>query len=100
MAEARRRRSIESLDQAQAARAWLTENIVTVAAPAGANGRLFGSVSTAKLAEAVKDADGPVVDHRKIQVVPPIRSTGRHSATVRLHPDVVAPIEVNVIVKR
>ena len=100
MTEARRKRSIESLEQAQEARAWLTENVVTVSATAGANGRLFGAVSTADLAEAVKDAGGPAIDRRKIEVVPPIKSTGRHSATVRLHTDVVAPIEVNVVARR
>ena len=100
MAEARRKRSIESLEQAQEARAWLTENVVTVSATAGANGRLFGAVSTADLAEAVKDAGGPAIDRRKIEVIPPIKSTGRHSATVRLHADVVAPIEVNVVARR
>ena len=100
MAEARRKRSIESLEQAQEARAWLTENVVTVSATAGANGRLFGAVSTADLAEAVKDAGGPAIDRHKIEVVPPIKSTGRHSATVRLHTDVVAPIEVNVVARR
>ena len=62
MAEARRKRSIESLEQAQEARAWLTENVVTVSATAGANGRLFGAVSTADLAEAVKDAGGPAIE--------------------------------------
>ena len=100
MAEARRKRAIASLDQAQAARAWLTENVVTVTATAGANGRLFGAVTTADLAQAVKDADGPALDRRKIEVVPPIKSTGRHSASVRLHPDVVAPLEVNFVAAR
>ena len=100
MTEARRKRAIASLDQAQAARAWLTENVVTVTATAGANGRLFGAVTTAELAEAVKAAGGPVIDRRKIEVIPPIKSTGRHSATVRLHADVVAPLEVNVVAAR
>ena len=100
MAEARRKRAIASLDQAQAARAWLTENVVTVTATAGANGRLFGAVTTAELAQAVKEAGGPTIDRRKIEAVPPIKSTGRHSASVRLHPDVVAPLEVNVVAAR
>lgn len=100
MTEARRKRSIASLEEAQTARAWLTENVVTVTATAGANGRLFGAVTTAALAEAVKEADGPTIDRRKIEVVPPIKSTGRHSASVRLHPDVVAPLEVNVVAER
>ena len=100
MAEARRKRSIESLEHAQTARAWLQENVVTVSATAGDNGRLFGAVTTATLADAVKAAGGPAVDRRKIQVVPPIKSTGRHSASVRLHADVVAPLEVNVVPAR
>ena len=100
MAEARRKRTIESLEQAQAGRAWLQDNVVTVSATAGANGRLFGAVTTAELAEAVKAAGGPVIDRRKIEVIPPIKSTGRHSATVRLHADVVAPLEVNVVAAR
>ena len=47
MAEARRKRAIASLDQAQTARAWLADNVITVTASAGANGRLFGAVTTA-----------------------------------------------------
>lgn len=100
MAEARRRRSIESLEQAQEARVWLSENVLTVSASAGANGRLFGAVTTTALAEAVKAAGGPVVDRRRIEIVPPIKTTGRHSASVRLHTDVVASIEVNVVPAR
>ena len=100
MAEARRKRAIASLDQAQAARAWLVENVITVVAAAGANGRLFGAITTAELVEAVKSAGGPALDRRKIEVVPPIKSTGRHSASVRLHADVVAPLEVNVVADR
>ena len=100
MVEARRKRAIETLEQAQTARAWLIDNVVTITATAGANGRLFGAVSTADLAAAVKEAGGPTIDRRKIEVLPPIKSIGRHSASVRLHADVVAPIEVNVVAAR
>ncbi|SDM31799.1 50S ribosomal protein L9 [Actinomyces ruminicola] len=100
MAEARRKRAIDSLEQAQEARAWLSGNVVTVSAVAGENGRLFGAVSTAQLADAVKEAGGPAIDRRKIELTRPIKSTGRHSASVRLHTDVVAPLEVNVVAAR
>ncbi|NDR54131.1 50S ribosomal protein L9 [Actinomyces sp. 565] len=100
MAEARRKRAIDSLEQAQEARAWLSGNVVTVSAVSGDNGRLFGAVSTAQLADAVKEAGGPAIDRRKIELVRPIKSTGRHSASVRLHTDVVAPLEVNVVAAR
>ncbi|MBW3070033.1 50S ribosomal protein L9 [Actinomyces sp. 432] len=100
MAEARRKRAIDSLEQAQEARAWLAGNVVTVSAVSGDNGRLFGAVSTAQLADAVKEAGGPAIDRRKIELLRPIKSTGRHSASVRLHTDVVAPLEVNVVAAR
>ena len=100
MAEARRRNAIESMEAAQTARAWLASNVVTVAAVAGANGRLFGAVSTSDLAEAVKAAGGPAIDRRKIQLTRPVKALGRHSASVRLHQDVTAPLEINVIVAR
>lgn len=100
MAEARRRNAIESMEAAQSARAWLASNVVTVAAVAGANGRLFGAVSTSDLAEAVKAAGGPAIDRRKIQLTRPVKALGRHSASVRLHQDVTAPLEINVIVAR
>ena len=97
MAEARRRNAIESMEAAQTARAWLASNVVAVA---GANGRLFGAVSTSDLAEAVKAAGGPAIDRRKIQLTRPVKALGRHSASVRLHQDVTAPLEINVIVAR
>ena len=100
MNEARRKRAIESLDQAQTARAWLSDNVVTVSATAGANGRLFGAVTTAELASAVAAAGGPALDRRKIEVLPPIKSLGRHSASVRLHADVTARLEINVVAAR
>ena len=100
MAEARRRNAIESMEAAQTARAWLASNVVTVAAVAGANGRLFGAVSTSDLAEAVKAAGGPAIDRRKILLTRPVKALGRHSASVRLHQDVTAPLEINVIVAR
>ena len=77
MAEARRRNAIESMEAAQTARAWLASNVVTVAAVAGANGRLFGAVSTSDLAEAVKAAGGPAIDRRKIQLTRPVKAPGR-----------------------
>ena len=97
MAEARRKRSIASLEDAQIARTWLNDNVVTVSAISGDNGRLFGAVSTADLAAAVKEAGGPAIDRRKVELARPIKTLGRHSATVRLHTDVSAPIEVNVV---
>ncbi|WP_067779681.1 50S ribosomal protein L9 [Actinomyces vulturis] len=100
MAEARRKQAISSLEDAQTAREWLASNVLTITAKAGDSGRLFGAITTAELVEAIKAAGGPTVDRRKIEVLRPMKSLGRHSASVRLHADVVAPLEVNVVAAR
>ena len=70
---------------------------VTVTAHAGKEGRLFGAVSTADIAAAVKAAGGPDLDKRKIEVPTPIKSVGTHEALVRLHPEVQAKVALNVV---
>ena len=63
---------------------------------AGSGGRLFGSVSTADIADAVKAAGGPSLDRRKIEVQNPIKTVGAHQVAVRLHPEVSATLNVEV----
>ncbi|MFL6152800.1 MAG: 50S ribosomal protein L9, partial [Ornithinibacter sp.] len=70
---------------------------VTVTAHAGTGGRLFGAVSTADIADAVKAAGGPSLDKRKIEVPTPIKTTGTHNVLVRLHPEVQAAVELDVV---
>ena len=70
---------------------------VKVLAHAGASGRLFGAVSTADVADAVKAAGGPQLDRRKIELQQPIKSTGTHEALVRLHPEVQAKVSLSVV---
>src|SRR5438445_622551 len=69
---------------------------VSLEARAGRDGRLFGSVTTTDIAAAVKDAGGPVLDRKRIQIDGHIKSTGTHTVTVDLHPDVVASVPVDV----
>ena len=90
-------RRFTSVEHAQTARAWLQENVVTVSATAGDNGRLFGAVTTATLAEAVKAAGGPAVDKRSIELPQGhIKSTGSFPVVVVLHPDVRAKFALTV----
>jgi len=63
---------------------------------AGSGGRLFGSISTADIAAAVKAAGGPELDRRKIEVGNPIKTVGAHQVAVRLHPEVSATLEIEV----
>ena len=63
---------------------------------AGGSGRLFGSVTTADIAAAVKAAGGPELDRRRIEIRNPIKTVGAHQVAVRLHPEVTATLDVVV----
>jgi large subunit ribosomal protein L9 len=63
-------------------------------APSG--GKLFGSVTPADVAAAVRSAGGPVLDRRTVDIGAPIKSTGTYDVTVRLHPEVSVTVPVEV----
>jgi large subunit ribosomal protein L9 len=67
-----------------------------VRARAGEEGRLFGSITTADLAEEIQAQLNETVDRRDIHLEEPIRSLGTHEVSVRLHPEVDATISVQV----
>lgn len=94
---ARRKREIATVEGARAVRDALQANPVRVRVRAGAGGRLFGSVTTGDIAEAVERAGGPALDRRKIEITAPIKSLGEHSVRVRLHEAVVADLAVEVV---
>ena len=89
-------REIRSLDDARAAAGSLSGLNVRLQTRAGQGGRLFGSVSTADIAAAVRRAGGPELDRRKIEVTNPIKTLGSHQVSVRLHPEVSATLEIEV----
>jgi large subunit ribosomal protein L9 len=93
---ARAVREIRSLEEAQAAAGRLEKLTVRLKRRAGGNGRLFGSVGTTDIAEAVRQAGGPEVDKRKIVVTDPIKTAGAHRVQIRLHPEVTASVKVDV----
>jgi large subunit ribosomal protein L9 len=90
-------REIRDRSQAREVAARLGALTVTLPARAGGEGRLFGSVTAADIAAAVKAAGGPVLDKRRIELSGPIKTTGTHRVTVRLHPEVSAPVDVEVV---
>jgi len=94
---ARKAREIATLDDAKAIRDSLQANPVTVSAKSGESGRLFGAVTTAEIAAAIKAAGAPAVDKRKIEVAQAIKSTGEYTVQVRLHPEVSAKVTVKVV---
>ncbi len=94
---ARAAREHATLEEAQDLKARLQATAVTLAVKAGEGGRLFGSVKTSAIADAVAAAGVGTVDKRKIEISAPIKITGTHEATIRLRDDVVATITINVV---
>ena len=94
---ARAARELASLEDAQALAASLTSATVTVPAKAGAEGRLFGSIKAEHVADAVKAAGLGEIDKRKVEIREQVRTVGTYQATVRLHEDVNANIEFEVV---
>jgi large subunit ribosomal protein L9 len=95
----RRRRDLrESADRdsARTVAEALTAKTFTIKAKAGAEGRLFGSVTTADIAAALAAQAGVTLERKKV-VAQPIRTTGQHTAVVRLHADVECTIKLNVL---
>ncbi|MBR1627720.1 MAG: 50S ribosomal protein L9 [Lachnospiraceae bacterium] len=66
---------------------------------AGVEGKVFGSVSSKEIANAIRNQYDEVVDKKKILLDEPIKSLGVHEVKVRLHPDVTATLRVHVVEK-
>jgi large subunit ribosomal protein L9 len=69
---------------------------ITIKAKSGEEGKLFGSVTSMDIAEAMK-AQGVVIDKRKIVLDEPIKRLGDFTVTVKLHADVTAEFKLSVI---
>ncbi|MFJ2673899.1 50S ribosomal protein L9 [Streptomyces sp. NPDC087525] len=94
---ARKIHEIATIEQANEIKARLEGVKVRLAVRSGDAGRLFGSVTPADLATAIKSAGGPEVDKRRIELGSPIKTLGSHQVSVRLHPEVAAKLGVEVI---
>ena len=98
----RRSRDLRENTEREAARgvaANLAKQPVKVKAKAGAEGRLFGSISTTEIAAALLDQTGITVDRKNITIDTPIRAVGDHTVSVELYSDVVGVINLSVVAK-
>lgn len=92
---AARRRERISAEMAALARA-IGQTTLTFKAKAGDKGRLYGSVTTADIAEKLAEAVGQEIDRRKIILETPIKQLGSHGVTMRLSGDHTADFSVIV----
>ena len=84
-------------EEAVALKDALEANKVRLTVKAGKEGRLFGAVKPADVADAVQAAGLGELDKRKIHITAPIKATGEHEATIRLRDDLTAVITLQVV---
>lgn len=94
---ARDAREIRDRDHAEQIRAELEKLSVRVSVNASESGKLFGRVTAADVANAIKKAGGPAVDKRAVEFTKPVKSLGSHTVGIDLHEAVVAHIPVEVV---
>jgi large subunit ribosomal protein L9 len=94
---ARSTREIRDRDQATEIANRLAGLDVRLSARAGSGGRLFGSITSAEIVDAVKSAGGPSLDRRRLELPGAIKTTGQHKVRVRLHPEVLASFDLAVL---
>jgi len=93
---ARSTRADAERGEAQARANELAAVELRIAGKAGEEGKLFGSITAADIAEALA-ARGFQTDKRRIELDQPIKTLGQHTAGVRLHTDVRAEVRVDVV---
>jgi large subunit ribosomal protein L9 len=96
--KSREARSVRDTDHAAQVKAKLEADTFNVQVRAGEGGRLFGAVTAAEIATAINQAvTGDQVDKRTIVVGNPIKSLGTHTVTVKVHDEVEARVNLNVV---
>jgi large subunit ribosomal protein L9 len=94
---AREVREVRDTAQATEIKNQLASLTVKLPARSGDGGRLFGSITSADVVEAVSSAGGPKLDRRLVQLPTPIKSLGQHTVTVKVHPEVEATLTLEVV---
>jgi large subunit ribosomal protein L9 len=97
-AETRARGARDQAERTEAERfaAILGAVTLTLKGKAGEEGKLFGSITSQDIAEALA-AQGHQVDRRRIELEHPIKTVGHHTVAVRLHSEVHAEVRVSVV---
>lgn len=102
MADAKNKEAAKQfkIEQDKAAARGVAERLeavqVKIKATAGADGRLYGSITTADVADALKEQAGIELDKRKIVSEAPIKAFGAYTLEVKLYPEIVG--KINLIV--
>ena len=95
--EAAEREAREAVDRARENAELLGKTVLTIPQQAGDDGRLFGSVTSQDIVDAIRDARGINIDKRKVLLEDPIKSVGTHMVTVEVADGVTATVKTMVV---
>ena len=87
----------EQSERAQETAGLLSKTVLTISHRAGDDGRLFGSVTAKEVADAVMQARGLKIDHRKVRLEEPIRELGTHMVEIEVSEGVTASVKTMVV---
>lgn len=87
----------KELDALRVAVDSLQDKTIKIGAKAGANGKLFGSVTAIQIAEAIKNQTGTEVDRRKVSIYEEVKTLGTYKAKVEFHKEVIVDISFEVV---
>jgi large subunit ribosomal protein L9 len=77
--------------------AKLQDQVLKIGAKAGTTGKIFGSVTSVQLMQALKDQMGIEVVRKKIEMAEEVKTIGSYEATINFHPDVQTTIKFEVV---
>jgi large subunit ribosomal protein L9 len=95
MRRSRDQRDANDRDAARIIASTLVPKVIKVSAKAGPEGRLFGSITSADVVDAIRAQTGIELDRRQLEMEP-FKTAGQHSLTASLHADVSFPITIEV----
>jgi large subunit ribosomal protein L9 len=95
--EARIESEKKARDQAEAVATQLVGTRVVLAAQAGDEGRLYGSISVQDVVEGIRRFTGLELDKGAVVIGEPIKAIGLHEIQIRLHPEIEFPLTLDVI---
>jgi len=93
-----KKREERELQEAQNIARKIDDKRLVLKVKAGEKGRLFGSITTKDIAEKIQSDYGVELDKRKIELAQPIRTLGNYRVEIKIHPGVIATL--NVVVEK
>jgi len=87
-------------EQGQEVATLLSKTVLTITQQAGEDGRLFGSVTSQDIVDAIRDARGVKIDRRKVHLPEPIRHVGTYMVVVEVADEVTPTVKTMVVAEK